>query len=216
MSITWANLKAQLAMAMGDALTTGTPVYTQGSGYKWSEYEYDGAIRFSLELIKRMYLLPVQTAITWTGGISIYEFTPPSDIIYVTDITRETSAGSGQYEVPIPLHSVKYERSMLHFDKTWIDNNNLNSSGASVLIGGYRYQPMPSLTGSPAQYDGSLIDINYSSVMQMSKLYLHQGGATRDPSEIVKNMRQFEQAREVLAQFDDTPFPESGGIWLDI
>ena len=51
----------------------------------------------------------------------------------------------------------------------------------------------------------------------MSRMFLSQGGVARDPAELLKNMRQIEQTRQIINQMEEltTPIEEYDGIWVE-
>jgi hypothetical protein len=206
----------RLAEAMGDATTGGTPNYLVGSGFKFAQTAYENAIDFSIELLKRKYPIMTVGSLVWgspqLGSGQAYEFTVPNNMVKVTRAVQETSAGNNILEKMIPLNIVVASKNtsgsrVIQLDRETSNQLTLNASGANIRLHGYMYQAPP--TGG-----GSAVDINNSIVLLLSKMYLHQSGASRDPAEMLKSMRQLEQARDMMIQFDDMPIT-APGIWLD-
>ena len=144
---TLGELKTILARSVGDALTNGSPAFTQGSGFKWSEPEYNAAFDFAVDMLKRMFMIRLEGTVVMTAGVSIFDFTPPANMIYVDRVTRETAVGTGQYERAIPLDWVTVNRvaaqPVLHFDHQTMINTGTYLGSARMLMQGYQYAVKP-------------------------------------------------------------------------
>lgn len=223
------ELKGILANQVGDALTTGSPAYLQGSGNKWSESNYNQAISFATELVREMFLIPVHAQTTWPTNLSVYDISiaGPSlaNIVYIYELLKETASGSGQFEKVIPLDLVTLKRTgsghpFLHVDQAASAQIGVPESGAAVLVKGYMYPitlTLGAITGSLGGLDSLEVSVNVAAITLAAKMFLHQSGISRDPAELIKNMRQLEQTRALVEQFsrDVGTQPIDNGIWVN-
>ena len=85
---TLGELKSILAAAVGDTLTSGSPAYTQGSGFKWAEPAYNMAFDFAVDVLKRMFMVRQESAVRFGIDLTIFDITPPANMIYLSDIAR--------------------------------------------------------------------------------------------------------------------------------
>lgn len=211
---TLGELKTILARGVGDALTNGSPAYTQGSGFKWSEPEYNAAFDFAVDMLKRMFMVRQEATVVMTHGVSIYDFTPPTNMIYVDRLTRETGIGSGQYERAIPLEWVTVNRvasqPVLHFDRQSMLRTGTYLGSARILMQGYQYPT------KPAGSDAAHISISEPAVVMAARYFLHLNTPTRDPQQLLQGFRLAEQARLATNELVDNLgyFEPDGGLWL--
>src|SRR3990167_10761918 len=101
------ELKAILAQQVGDALTTGSPAYLQGSGFKYSQPIYNSSMDFAVELLREMFCYPVNSVLFIATNASYFIGSIVNqNIVNVQEILMETVAGEGIFETEIPLNIV--------------------------------------------------------------------------------------------------------------
>lgn len=203
---------ALLAAQLGDVNTNGSPMFHVGSGFRWAQPIYTAAIEHAWDLLHQMFLIPQESAVAMDLNATIYEITPPADMVYITDIARESAVGGGLYNRPIPwnmVDSIRNENVLL--DKTAIDSRNLWLGSAAVWFKGYRYGPIPAAAGTE-------MSINNAAVLNMARGYMFQNSANRDPADMMRSMRQAEAAFNLgysIANEVGNPIPEDGGMWIE-
>ena len=146
------DFKAILAQNVGDANTSGSPNYTIGSGFKWSEPEYNTAINLAIDMMKRQHLVATTGSFGMTGGVSFAEAVVPGSMVLINSLMRNTEAGGNLFEKVIPMNVVSLRRDSnnvpyLHFDVKATAKFGLNVSGAAVNAKGYRYATKPAADG---------------------------------------------------------------------
>lgn len=211
---TLGELKTILARSVGDALTNGSPAYTQGSGFKWSEPDYNAAFDFAVDLLKRMFMLRQESTVTFLTDMSIFDLTAPAGMVYLSQLIRETAVGSGKYERIIPLEWVTVKRDaatpVIHMDGESMSRTGTYLGSARVMFQGYQY------VTQPAGSNAIVPSISEPALVMTAKYFLHLNTPARDPQELLKGMRMAEQARIAYKEItDDLGYMEpDGGIWL--
>ncbi len=211
---TLGQLRSILAAAVGDTLTSGSPTYTQGSGFKWAEPAYNMAFDFAVDVLKRMFMIRQESTVTFLDDMSIFDLTAPANMVYLSRLARETSVGSGQYERVIPLDWITVKRDaatpVIHMDGRSMSRSGTYLGSARVMFQGYQYPVQP------AGVDAAEPSISEPALMMAAKYFLHLNTPTRDPQELLKGMRLAEQARVAYKELtDDLGYLEpDGGIWL--
>lgn len=211
---TFLTAQQRLARLMGDADATGTAAYA-----KWSQQEYKDAINFAAELLRERFLIPTAADLTWTEDQ--YDYAVPGSIVYLREARAESNgsifgvgveAGSGLFEYEVPLDLISVQRTsagalQIHFDKNEVARHFLNQDTLLIRMEGYKYQ-------AELSADGDSLDIPWSSVVLLAKLYLHMAGEGRDPNELMKHARQIREVLPIIGAFDDREV-EANGVWLD-
>ncbi len=209
------NFKSELAIALGDARVDGSPVYTQGSAFKWAEPAYNAAINFAVEMTREMFMIPMTaTSPAWADGASLADIVPPATMVYVNDLVQEIVVSGGLYERVIPKRWITINRNtsgspIIHLDTTEAKRHGILAS-ARVLFRGYKYQTLP--TG-----DGSTISIPNAALLPYAKTWMMGAVSSRDPGDLLRSGRGEQiamQQAKIFVEDNLATFPEDGGLWL--
>jgi hypothetical protein len=215
MPITFSTAKTRLAQVMGDANASGVALHAQ-----WSETEYEVAINFAINLIRERHLLPATAELTWTSGT--YEYDVPGGLVYLTEALAESntpfmgysspSVGTGVFQYLVSNEIISSRRKTdgtpaIVFDKSEADRHGLNKASLKIRLYGYKYQAELS-AGSDE------LELDWSQVILVAKQYLHLSGAGRDPSDLMKHLRQWQAVGNQIGGNASDDIEAPGGIWL--
>lgn len=211
---TLGELKTILARSVGDALTNGSPAFNQGSGFKWSEPDYNAAFDFAVDLLKRMFMIKQESTVRFPLDMTLFDLTAPAGMVYLSNLLRETEPESNKYERVIPLEWVTVKRDaatpVVHMDGDSMSQSGTYLGSARVMFQGYQY------ASQPAGSDAAEPSISEPAIVMAAKYFLHLNTPARDPQELLKGMRMAEQARIAYKEIvDDVGYMEpDGGLWL--
>jgi hypothetical protein len=208
-------MKTRLSQAVGDADASGVAAYS-----KWSAAEYLTALNYAIDLVKENYLLPLTGGITWVENT--FNYAPPTGMVYLYELRARRGASNAWpsvtrtpevYEVEVPLDWVSIQRKAdntleIHFDEEEIKRRGFNQTGLVLRVQGYKYQ-------AELSADADILDVPWSIVLLLAKMFLHMSGMGRDHAQLMKHLQQWRAAAQDVSMHGREDYEIPGGIWLD-